>query len=565
MSSSPAPDADTAAAVPSDAAPTLAPSPTAQGSSETLARSAGLVSVAVMASRLLGVVRDQALLIHFGAGAMDAFNVAFRFPNLVRDLFAEGAMSAAFVPAFTRELKSRGREAAWEVGNLVISALIVATGVIVIAGILGAAPLTYAIAGDYAEVPGKIELTITLTRIMFPFLTLVAVAVAVMGMLNSLRHFFIPALAPAMFNVFAILSIYAIVPFMGGLGWHAMVGLAIGTLLGGIGQVAVQWPSLRREGYRFRFMFAPSDPRLREVLWLMAPGTMGLAAVQVNQLVNVWLATGAGEGAVTYLQMAFRLIYLPIGLFGVSIATAALPGISRHAADNDTDGVRESLSQALRMMLMLNVPATFGLVALARPIIQMLVEYGDKMTPRDTTGIAFAVICYAPGLVGYSVVKIASPTFYALKDSATPVKVSMTAIALNLALNLLFVWVFDYGYGGLALGTGIAALINASLLLWLLRARLHGLDGRRVGVALIKILIASLVMAAAAWGTERVLHDAWPGESVLHRGVRVGLAVGVGLATLALTAKLLRLHEFERAFGRVVHRLAGRLRAADKS
>jgi putative peptidoglycan lipid II flippase len=531
--------------------PDSTPPPPGSGTA-TLARSAGLVSIAVMTSRILGLVRDQVLLIFFGAAdQMDAFNVAFRLPNLVRDLFAEGAMSAAFVPTFTRELQQKGKAAAWELGNLVISCLIVVTGVIVVVGMFFADPLTRWIASEYARKPGKIELTTELTRIMFPFLTFIAIAVACMGMLNALRRFFVPALAPAMFNVAAIASVFLIVPFMPWFGWDPMVGLAIGTLIGGLGQVMLQWPQLHREGYRFRFQLAPSDPRLREILLLMAPSTMGLAAVQVNQLVNVWLATGAGDGAVTYLNTAFRLIYLPIGLFGVSIATAALPTISRHAAANDDRAVRESLSQAMRMMLMLNVPATFGLVALALPILQLLVEYG-KMVPAATAGVAFSVICYAPGLVGYSAVKIASPTFYALKDSRTPVLISFIAIAANIGFNLALVG--PLGYGGLALGTGIASLVNAGLLLYYLRKRLGGIDGRRIMVSFVKILIASIVMAAIVWGAERTLALTWPGMAIVQRAVRVAVPVGVGLAVLALMAKLLRLAEFERALARVLRR-----------
>jgi putative peptidoglycan lipid II flippase len=522
---------------------------------DTLARSAGLVSVATMASRILGLIRDQVLLIKFGAADMDAFNVAFRLPNLVRDLFAEGAMSAAFVPTFTRELRRDGKRAGWELGNLVITGLLVATSVIALVAILFAGPLTHWIAADYAKVPGKLELTTRLTQIMFPFLTLIAVAVAFMGMLNSLRWFFVPALAPAAFNVASILSVFLIVPLMRPLGWDPMVGLAIGTLLGGVGQLAVQWPALRREGYRFTFHFAPTDPRFREVMGLMAPGTIGLAAVQVNQLVNMWLATHEGAGAVSYLNMAFRLMYLPIGLFGVSIATAALPMIARHAANEDTAGVRDSVSQALRLMLMLNVPATFGLVVLAEPIIQMLVGYG-KISATDTHGMAIALMCYAPGLVGYSAVKIASPTFYALRDSRTPVMVSLLSIAINIILNLTLVQFFSYR--GLALGTSIAALVNAVTLFWLLRGRLDGVDGRRVAVALGKILAASIVMGIVAWTIEHELSALWVGHRAFQRIIRVGLAVSGGLGTLLLMVKLLRLEEFERAFGRVLGRFVGR-------
>jgi putative peptidoglycan lipid II flippase len=526
-----------------------------QRPADTLARSAGLVSLATMTSRVLGLTRDQVLLIVFGADKMDAFQIAFRLPGLVRDLFAEGAMSAAFVPTFTRELKRDGKRAAWELGNLVISGLVIATAAIALIGILLAGPLTRWIAADFAAVPGKLELTTQLTQIMFPFLTLIAVAVAFMGMLNALRWFFVPALAPAAFNVASILSVFLIVPLMAPLGWHPMAGLAIGTLLGGVGQLAIQWPALRREGYRFQFHFAPRDPRFREVIGLMAPGVLGLAAVQVNQLVNMWLATREGSGAVSYLNMAFRLMYLPIGLFGVSIATAALPTIARHAANEDKAGIRDSVSQALRMMLMLNVPATFGLMVLAVPIIQMLVQYG-KVTGSDTNGMAFALICYAPGLIGYSAVKIASPTFYALRDSRTPVIVSVLSIIINIVLNVTLVRFLSYG--GLALGTSVAAIVNAVTLFWLLRGRLNGVDGRRVGVALAKILVASIVMAIVAWTIEHELSMWWIGQSAFRRLVRVGLAVSGGLGTLLIMAKLLRLEEFERAFARVFGRFVAR-------
>jgi putative peptidoglycan lipid II flippase len=540
--------------------PPTEPAPPPQPGTATagVARSAGLVGIATMASRVLGLVRDWVFLTAFGAGhVMDAYNVAFRLPNLVRDLFAEGAMSAAFVPTFTRELHHNGKEAAWELGRIVITGLIVVTGVITVLGILLAGPLTAWIAPKYAATPGKLELTTTLTQLMFPFLVLIAVAVACMGMLNSLRSFFLPALAPAAFNVACILSAYLIVPFMAMLGWHAMVGLAIGTLLGGVAQVALQWPALNKEGFRFRPQFGFTDPRFREIVRLMIPGTLGLAAAQVNQLVNVYLATSEGEGAVTYLGFAFRLMYLPIGLFGVSIATAAIPGITRHAAADDMEGVTNDVSQALRMMLMLNVPATFGLIVLARPIIELIVEY-RHIDATDTLGMAASLMGYAPGLVGYSAVKIASPTFYALKDSRTPVTIGMICIALNVALNLLLVRA-GLSYAGLALGTGIAALANAAMLFWMLRRRLGGLDDRRVITALLKVLVASAAMAAVAWGVEHELARQWVGTEPWRRAVRVGLAIGLSLATLALSARLLRLQEFEVAFGRVWSRVAGRL------
>jgi len=520
-----------------------------------LARSAGLISVATMASRVLGVAREMVLAAFFGASGgveMDAFNVAFRVPNLVRDLFAEGAMTAAFIPTFTRTLSTRGREAAWRLGNLVINALVIVTGILVVLGMIFAGPITHAIAPGFAKIPGKLELTARLTRIMLPFLTTVAAAVAMMGMLNSMRRFFIPALAPAMFNVATIVCAFALVPPMRHMGAPGIVAIAIATVLGGVGQIALQWPSLRREGFHYRPVVDFADPDLREVLRLMGPATLGLAAVQINVAVNTYLATSQEQGAVSWLTAAFRLMYLPIGLFGVSIATAALPDIARRAGQGDTTGMRQTVSTALRMMLMLNVPATIGLIALANPIVALLLERG-RFTPHDTQATAAALMCYAPGLLGYSAVKIASPSFYSLRDSRTPVLVSIGSVLANLTINLLLVRVM--GYRGLALGTALAAMFNAVTLLVLLRARLGRLDGRRVSIAFIKIAVASLVMGVAAVLTDSWLEAQFPSAAFVWRAIRLTGAITVSLVALIATARLLRLEEFNDAFQFVLRRL----------
>ncbi|MSO35206.1 MAG: murein biosynthesis integral membrane protein MurJ, partial [Acidobacteria bacterium] len=280
-----------------------------------LARSAGVFGLATITSRILGLVRDQVITYYFGAGnAADAFRVAGRIPNLVRDLFAEGAMSAAFVPTFTRQLTLHGRDRAWTLASSVINALVLVTGLLVLAGIVFAEPLVRTFAAEFSAVPGKLELTVHLTRIMLPFLTLVAVAAALMGMLNSLGHFFIPALSPAIFNVAVVIISVAFIPLAPSLGVAPITMVAIGTLIGGLGQLAIQWPPLRREGFRYRPIIAVRDEGLHRVLLLMGPGTLGMAATQINVLVNTVLATGEGTGAVTFLDLAFRLMYLPIGL-----------------------------------------------------------------------------------------------------------------------------------------------------------------------------------------------------------------------------------------------------------
>jgi putative peptidoglycan lipid II flippase len=508
-----------------------------------LARSAGVIGIATMTSRVLGLVRDQVMAYLFGAGnAVDAYNVAFRIPNLVRDLFAEGAMSAAFVPTFTRYLTREGRPAAWRLGNHVVNALLIVTALVVCAGLLFTEPLVTMFAEDYSQVPGKLELTVLLTRVMLPFLTLVAVAAAFMGMLNSLNRFFVPALSPAMFNVASILCAILLVPLMPRVGLPPITAMAIGVLIGGAGQILAQWPVLHKEGYRYRPVVDVREPGLRQVLILMGPGTLGLAATQINVFVNTVLATGEGTGAVSWLNYAFRLMYLPLGIFGVSIATAAVPAIARHAARDDIPGMRHEVANGIAMMTVLNVPATLGLIVLARPIIAMLFERG-AFAPRDTDATAAALVCYAIGLIGYSVVEVVSPTFYALHESRKPVMVSAASVLVNAALNIMFVRRF--GYLGLAVGTSLTALLNASVLLDMLRRRLGGIEGTRLLGVFGRTLAASIVMATAAFALDVWLVHLLPGRSLLMEVVRVATTIAGSLVVLLAASWLVGLHEIK--------------------
>ena len=511
-----------------------------------------------MASRILGVVREQVLAAYFGAGnAMDAYNVAFRIPNLVRDLFAEGAMSAAFVPTFTRRLTTGGKESAWQLGNTVMTVLLIVTGVLVAAGMIFAEPLARALAGDYASVPGKLELTVLLTRIMLPFLTLVALAAAAMGMLNSLHRFFVPALSPAMFNVGTIICILALVPLMPRVGLPGVAAVAIGTVVGGLGQLAVQWPVLRREGYRFRPRLDLRDEGLKRVLVLMGPATIGLAATQVNVFVNTVLAAGEGTGAVSWLGYAFRLMYLPIGLFGVSIATAAMPTVSRQAAGDDRGAIRSTVADGLSLMMMLNVPASVGLIVLAVPIVQVIFER-RAFTHADTLATAAALQFYAIGLVGYSIVRILAPTFYAIDESRTPVRVSVMTVVANVALNIALVRMM--GYRGLALGTSLAALLNAGTLLVLLHRRLGGLEERRVLISFAKIATASALMGAAAGAVDLLLVRWLPLPGFGGQVVRLAATIAAALGVLAVCAHMLHIDEFRRGVRLVSSKLGRRRR-----
>jgi putative peptidoglycan lipid II flippase len=514
-----------------------------------------------MTSRILGLVRDQVLAFYFGTSdVMDAYRVAFKIPNLFRDLFAEGAMSAAFVPTFTRHVAEDGKPAGWRLGNNVINALIVVTGALVLLGILFATPLVTLLAGKYALVTledgtNKLALTITLARIMLPTLTLIAVAAGVMGMLNSLRHYFIPALSPAMFNVVTIV-IATLVPMAPVLGIRQpIVLIAIATVLGGVAQLALQWPTLRREGYRYQPAVDWKDPGLRRVLMLMGPGTIGLAATQLNVVVNAYLATREGTGAVSALEYAFRIMYLPIGLFGVSIATAVLPAVSRHVVEKDTPASRTAIADGLSLMLMMNIPATVGLMVLSVPIVRVIFEHG-RFTAQSTANTAAALRLYAIGLVAYSVVRIASPTFYALGKNRVPVIVSMLTVVVNASLNVMLVRAM--GFTGLALGTSIAATFNAVVLLVLLHRSLGGLNERRIFSSLARVIAASAAMGLAAFAVDAWSAQALPGDSIGAQIVRVVLSMAAAIATLAAAAWVLRIREFNEGMALVLRRFRRR-------
>jgi putative peptidoglycan lipid II flippase len=289
----------------------------------------------------------------------------------------------------------------------------------------------------------------------------------------------------------------------------------------------------------------------------MGPGTIGMAATQINVFVNTVLATREGTGAVSWLDFAFRVMYLPIGLFGVSIAAAATPTVSRFAADSDFGRIRATLAHAIALMLLLNLPATVGLILLAHPIVEVIFERG-RFTAADTAATAGALQFYAIGLIGYSIVRIVSPTFYALQRSRLPVYASVGSVGVNIALN---VWLARiYGFRGLALGTSLTALLNAATQLWLLRREIHGLEGRRIVRSLVRIVAASILMGGAAWGTHAALLQWWPSAGFGPQAVRLGLAIGIGLLALSLSAHVLRIPEFDEARGLVwsrIKRIAG--------
>lgn len=513
-------------------------------------RSTLLVSAFTLASRVMGLVREQLFAILLGAGFYaDAFVVAFRIPNLLRDLFAEGALSAAFVPTFARVEKEKGKEAAWRAANCIVGALLSVVGLITVLGIVFATPIVHLFAPGFAAQPGKTELTIELARIMMPFLPVVSLAAVMMGMLNARGSFGTPALAPTLFNLAAI--VVGIGLKLAGAQPHtAVIGWSAGTLAGGFLQFAVQVPPLWKQGYRPIPILTGAwrDESVRRVARLMAPATVGLAATQINIFVNTQFASSQ-PGANAWLNYAFRLLYLPIGIFGVAIATVTTTSLAKSAAAGDMAEMKAGLNRGLRHVAFLTVPATVGLIVLAEPVIGLLFQHG-RFKASDTQATALALIAYAIGLYAYSGVKVAAPAFYALDRTRVPLIASAGAVVTNIALNVIaFRWI---GYVGLAIGTSLGAWMNLAVLTGSFRSFTKGVPGPKgLFGQLARVALASAIMGLVVWGT---LHVAQPalagfGDTVRARAVRALGGVGLGAVVYAIACKLLRIGEMNEIVG----------------
>ncbi|MBI3939440.1 MAG: murein biosynthesis integral membrane protein MurJ [Acidobacteria bacterium] len=508
------------------------------------ARAAGIVSLATLISRISGLVRDQVFAALFGASMVtDAFNVAFMIPNLLRDLFAEGALSAAFVPTFTDYLTNRSRQEAWKLANVVINALLVVLSLFTILIFLSAKYFVLLFAYGFIQTPGKVELTAALTRIMSPFLLMVALAAVSMGILNALGKFFVPAVAPALFNIGNILAGILLVPVFQRHGHEGILAMAVGALVGGMGQFLAQAPLLRREGFRYSPRLDLAHPGLRHMGRLMLPATLGLAAVQINLVVNRQLAASLpGDGPVSWLNYAFRLIYLPIGLFGVAVATVNLRETSLDAARNDMEGLKQTLANSLRMVMLLNIPSTVGLIVLSHPIIAMLYQRG-KFTPADTAATAQALIAYSAGLFAYSCAKIFVPTFYALNDTRTPMRISMAAVALNVLLNLALIR--PLGYMGLALGTSVTSWLNVALLSRQFRLKAGAFGAtERLLPTFFRCTLASVGMGVVVFGAYFLIPSEWTDRSLSLIAVLVTI-ICAACGVYAFLCRLLGVLEIE--------------------
>ncbi len=508
-----------------------------------LVRATGLISGATMLSRVLGLVREQLFAVLLGATKFaDAFIVAFRIPNLLRDLFAEGALSQAFVPTFKSSLRRGGTEAAYRLGNRVAGTLLAVIGTLTIVAAAGAPEIVHVLASEFAETSGKFDLTVVLTRIMLPFLALVSLAAVAMGMLNAQGRYATPALAPATFNLVCI-AIGLGLWWLGLDGTKVAMGWAAATLLGGVAQLGIQIPALWRQGWRPRLGLDLTlrDPEVRRVAMLMVPAIAGLAAVQVNVFVNTIFATQEA-GAAAWLNYAFRFLQLPIGVFGIAIATVSTTRYADAAAEGNAPRMAKQLGEGLRLVAFLTVPATVGLLVLAEPIISLIYQHG-RFGSEDTRATVDALELYSLGLVAYAGVKVVAPSFYAAGQTRLPMLASVGAVIGNLALNLTL-HPF-YGYRVLALGTALAATLNFGILYFAFHRRISPLSHRVLLTHLGRVSLAAAIMGAGVWATHFALAHIFDPRNLVARLILALVPVLIGVIIYAACARALKITELD--------------------
>ena len=523
---------------------------------QNVTRAAGIVSIAVMVSRVLGLARETAIGYYFRSkGSADAFYLAFRIPNFLRDMFGEGILSKAFITTFLATEAEDGEAAAWDLANRIFNLTFLVLIGITALGIVFAPIVVDVLARDnfnesldtteHFGFGSKIELTIYLTQLMFPYLLFVSLAAIAMGVLNSKDRFAIPAYASTFFNISSLavgIGGYYLGPKFD---VHPVTGMAFGVIVGGILQLLMQVPSMSRVGFRYRPLLSLRDPRVLQVVHLIGPAVLGVAAVQVNLLTNTFFITSESAW-LTWITRAYRVMHLPIGIFGVAISTVALPQLARLATAGETENFRDALSYALRLMLILTIPAAIGLMMLSEPICRLLYEWG-KTVEEDTIGTAGLLFVYTFGLCGFSTLKIVTDGFYAYKDIRAPVIVSICAVVLNICFNYLFIYRgFFFDPRAVVFSTVLTVTLNCAVLLLLLRRKVGGLGLRSVVPLTFKILIASVVMGCVCWLTNGVIEGDWLGtEGIVARVIGVFVPIGFSLLTLAAMYKFLKVSEFD--------------------
>jgi putative peptidoglycan lipid II flippase len=493
----------------------------------------GSIGAATLASRVLGFVRDMVVALSFGAGPVtDAFFVAFRIPNILRRLLAEGALSTAVVPIFTEYTVTRSPTELVRMLRAVLAAALLVLGLTTLAGIAAAPWVVTFIAPGFADDPAQRTLTVLLTRVMFPYLLLVGLAAYAMGVLNSQGKFFAAALGPAVVNVGMIVTVLALARHVD----PPILSLALGVLVGGVGQALAQVPSLGRVGLLVPPSTELGHPALGRVARLLLPAVFGLAAVQVMVFVNTLLASLLAPGSISFLYYADRVMEFPLGVFGVALASASLPSMSRQAAAGDTRGVAATVNFALRLAAYVSIPATVGLVVLSTPLTRLLFERG-RFVPSDTVATAEALVWYAVGLVGLAGARITAQAFYAVLEPGTAVRLGIVAIVANLVAAVVLMG--PMGHAGLAAASSFGGYVNLGGLLWMARRRFGPLGGRALLRSVVRTSVASVPLLLWCLLTLR-LGEGLPLHTTSRLAAWLAVTIGVGTVVFVLASVALR-------------------------
>ncbi len=503
---------------------------------KSIIQSASIIGIATLCSRLLGFIRDVVIARLFGVYVYaQAFIIAFRIPNLFRDLVGEGATNAAFVPVFSKYTVKHDKEEFWGLANVVLNLLLIILMAITLLGVVFSPFIVRLIAPGFTADPFKFETTVRLNRIIFPYILLISLAAYCVGVLNSLKHFTVPAFAPCLLNISII--IFAL------LFGEGIKGLALGVLVGGLLQLAVQVPVLYKKGFRLRLFRNFKHPEAKTIGMLMVPRLFSSSIYQLNNFVDSIfgsLATIVGEGGVAVLYFAYRLIQFPLGIFSNALSQAILPALSTQALEETQDNLKRTLSFSLRAVFFVMLPASVGFMVLSRPIILGLFG-GGRFDNYSAAMTADVLLFYSVGLTAYGTTKILQSCFFALKDTLTPAKVSVISLIMNIVLNIALM--FPMKLSGLALATSISGIITALILYHVLQKKLHAFNSKEILISFVRILAASLVMGLICFGaaTQNIII----GDRTFARLLQLGLLLVIGGVSYIVFCFLFQVREMQ--------------------
>lgn len=510
----------------------------------SIIKSTGIISLATNLSRILGLIRDIVIARLFGTGIFaQAFVVAFRIPNTLRDLVGEGATNAAFVPVLTEYRTIKQEKDYWEVARVLLNILFLTLSTLAIVGVLASPLIVRLIAPGFIKEPEKLQVTITLTRVLFPYILLIGLSAYGMGVLNSLRHFATPAFGPALLNISIIISGLLLCPSIG------VMGLAIGVLIGGLLQLSLQVPVLSKKGLKIKRNFSLIHPAAKRIGKLLLPRMLGTAVYQLNVFIDTMLASLfwiVGAGGVAALYYSNRLLQYPFAVFALALAQVVLPTMSAHAAHKNIEKLKETISFSLRAVFLIMIPSSIGLMILGKPIITILFErgaFGSYSTQITNSALFF----YCFGLFAYAGIKILVNSFYSLQDTFTPVKTASLSLMVNVILNVILMWPLKIG--GLALATSVAGIFNFFLLFFILQKKIGRINWRKIVDSFLRVLLAAIIMGCIGYIllTKNPYFNFAAGSS-LFKGTKLFILLGINVGVFIIGTFVFGVKETRRIF-----------------